>query len=527
MVGYLLVTWVAVQTVLGGVGLGSHAGEVHIGPVFRIEVPDLPIQDYCTSPYAPAWDQVLCDHLGGSAEPPAPQPGSADDGLLRLVVPAEGAALPTTPADLALDLDGSLVEVGYDPGDAPALGDDVVVVREGLRAAALRWADAPVAAGLELALRGAAVPLVGVPATPVGQLGPEGLQLDAAPEATPQPLHVWTASWWGEGWGTSASALRLPAAFVASSDVMVARASTTATLACTGAAHTAQLDTACPAAWALYDGLAPGIDIAAELQDARVDLAPASAAAHAEGGGTTASVGQGFGLAKVAQDEASGVSEAMPPPDSAPARPGATSGTSATAIPAESVASRAKAGSDAGPAIPLALAGLALLAPAWALYRRILPKRALDHPSRAAIVAHVQAAPGVRTCDVAKALGLAAETMNHHVRTLEDFGLLEQRAYGGRRCLFLVGQADRHEKPLLAAAAGPSARVLQAVHANPGVTQTALAEQLGLAISTVKWHLDRLAEVGAVTVQHEGRVKRVAPAAPLAPSAMAEAAALA
>jgi predicted transcriptional regulator len=82
---------------------------------------------------------------------------------------------------------------------------------------------------------------------------------------------------------------------------------------------------------------------------------------------------------------------------------------------------------------------------------------------------------------------------------LQDAGLVVKRQAPGYTCYFPKGKVDRH---LMGAA--PSLRsdgsraILQAVAAAPGASSRDLAARLGLAPSTVSYHLKRLEAAGLV-----------------------------
>jgi predicted ArsR family transcriptional regulator len=151
--------------------------------------------------------------------------------------------------------------------------------------------------------------------------------------------------------------------------------------------------------------------------------------------------------------------------------------------------------------------GLLLAAP---LYRRLVKGRVGQHPVRERIVAIVAASPGVHEMAVARELGISHTLTQYHVRMLVEFGSVEVKRFGGRKCLFLPGGLGRTERSLLLAERGGKAgQVVDLVAAQPGIAQRELARALGIAESSVKWHLDRLERQGLLAVERGPSGKRV------------------
>jgi predicted transcriptional regulator len=164
-------------------------------------------------------------------------------------------------------------------------------------------------------------------------------------------------------------------------------------------------------------------------------------------------------------------------------------------------------------ALPLLLAALALALPFLALYRRILPSRALHHPVREDILRRVREKPGIHESLLARDMGLRHTHVQYHLRVLEESGVIETRRFGGLKCIFEMGRHSAAEKALAMSERGRSQDVLLAVSAEPGIAQRALARRLGMSESSIKWHLDRLAGSGMVTTERARGAKRAWPVA--------------
>lgn len=163
------------------------------------------------------------------------------------------------------------------------------------------------------------------------------------------------------------------------------------------------------------------------------------------------------------------------------------------------------------------LAGLALVAPFWLMYRRIRAGAVLENPQRKVIYDRVLAQPGLTPGDLRAATRLHYTTCIHHLRVLSEQGLVMVKRLGGSiRCYENHNRYGVVESRLLAAARSATARgLLREALRSPDVTPADAAERLGVARSTVKHHMDRLAAWGLLEVRPDGSNLRlrVAPAA--------------
>jgi predicted transcriptional regulator len=173
-------------------------------------------------------------------------------------------------------------------------------------------------------------------------------------------------------------------------------------------------------------------------------------------------------------------------------------------------------GSD-GVAAASLLVGAGLLAPVWALYRRVLQDRALEQPQRKAIYDLIVASPGLTAGDLRRATGLHYTSCEHHVRVLQQLGFIEARRLGGQTYCFENHQRyGALEARLLAAARSVNARaLLRAVLRHPGAAPAEVARAVGMGRSGAKRQLDKLTEWGLIEAERAGgRVQlRVAPGA--------------
>ncbi|HJQ92803.1 MAG TPA: winged helix-turn-helix transcriptional regulator, partial [Candidatus Thermoplasmatota archaeon] len=131
------------------------------------------------------------------------------------------------------------------------------------------------------------------------------------------------------------------------------------------------------------------------------------------------------------------------------------------------------------------------------LFSRIEPERVLDHPARKGLHVLVEANPGIHFQELVRRTGFGRGQLEHHLRKLEHAGLVSRVKGDSYACFFARGQVDRRvmaAAPLLRSDGGR--RVLAALQHRPGASTRDLAEQLGLAVGTVSYHVKRLREAG-------------------------------
>jgi DNA-binding MarR family transcriptional regulator len=144
------------------------------------------------------------------------------------------------------------------------------------------------------------------------------------------------------------------------------------------------------------------------------------------------------------------------------------------------------------PAIKGGVAGLGL-------FSRIDDDKLLDHPARRRIHDAIASEPGIHFQALVRKTGLVRGNVEHHLNKLVAGGLVITRKAPGYTCHFLKGSVDRHVADAAPALRSEGSRaVLQAIAANPGATGRDIAASLGIAPSTVSYHLRRLEEAGLV-----------------------------
>ena len=134
--------------------------------------------------------------------------------------------------------------------------------------------------------------------------------------------------------------------------------------------------------------------------------------------------------------------------------------------------------------------------------------------TRERIREHVAANPGIHFNELTRTLDLAPGQVQYHLkRLLEDESVVTDEIRG-RTHLYPPGYDD-WERSALAVFRRETARDLLAYLLEVGeTTPAALADELGVARSTVEWHLDNLTDDDLVRKRREGNRVYLEPARP-------------
>jgi predicted transcriptional regulator len=166
------------------------------------------------------------------------------------------------------------------------------------------------------------------------------------------------------------------------------------------------------------------------------------------------------------------------------------------------------------------LARAATAAASWALLlgrRPLGPERVLESPVRQKLYASIRARPGQTLMELRRSLGMGWGNLYHHVRRLQDAGLVET-TQAGRRCLaFARGSqaAQLHQRAALLR--GATARWIAAyVLAHPGCDFKDILVAAPVEQRTVYYHVQRLQEARLIRAGSGSRYFDLRPADDLA-----------
>ncbi len=131
-----------------------------------------------------------------------------------------------------------------------------------------------------------------------------------------------------------------------------------------------------------------------------------------------------------------------------------------------------------------------------ALYSRIKGKNLLENPVRKSIFDTVQEEPGINFTGLMEALEIKNGVLDYHLKRLEKEGLIRSKKLGMYRCYY---PANYDVPP------GLQEQIIHLVQGSPGISQSAIAEQLGVSRQMVSYHLSQLEESGIMWVERTKR----------------------
>ena len=124
--------------------------------------------------------------------------------------------------------------------------------------------------------------------------------------------------------------------------------------------------------------------------------------------------------------------------------------------------------------------------------------------ARGRIVERVRADPGVHFNALVRGLDMAPGQVQYHLRRLLGDRLVAEDCYG--RTHYYPPSFDAWERRALALLRRETSADVVSVLLESGETPaTEVAERVGIARSTLSWHLDRLVDVGLVTERRDPR----------------------
>ncbi|MHB9287075.1 winged helix-turn-helix transcriptional regulator [Halobacteriales archaeon Cl-PHB] len=129
-----------------------------------------------------------------------------------------------------------------------------------------------------------------------------------------------------------------------------------------------------------------------------------------------------------------------------------------------------------------------------------------DLESRRAIYAAVDETPGVHFRALLERLEYAQGTLQYHLRTLADEGLVEVADDGQYTRYYPAGEFDDADQVVMNALRRTySRRIIAHLLAGGPLTTSELSDRIEKAPSTVSWHLSKLHEAGLVEKERAGQ----------------------
>ena len=132
-----------------------------------------------------------------------------------------------------------------------------------------------------------------------------------------------------------------------------------------------------------------------------------------------------------------------------------------------------------------------------------------DESAESRILEFIEAHPGAHLREIKRELNLAMGTVQYHLYNLEREGRIVSRRSGLRKRFYPSTLFGEGQRAILDVLSQETERdILLYVLENPGSTQKAVTEYLGISPGTVNWHIKRLCAAGLIEVMREGHLVR-------------------
>ncbi len=133
--------------------------------------------------------------------------------------------------------------------------------------------------------------------------------------------------------------------------------------------------------------------------------------------------------------------------------------------------------------------------------RRVL----LRQPTRRRVFDAIQAKPGTHARAISREVCLALGSVEHHVRQLEKHGVVFAYQCGRRRTLFVAGDVDPRDAPVIHGLRNPAWADLLAVLLDAEWSVSEVARELDVPATSVSYHLRRMRDAGLLQCLRMGR----------------------
>lgn len=153
----------------------------------------------------------------------------------------------------------------------------------------------------------------------------------------------------------------------------------------------------------------------------------------------------------------------------------------------------------------LALYGAAAQLASMVRQRKTKPQNLGDHPSRRRMIRFVETHPGAQLTDICEDLEINRGTATHHMRLLEDSGIVEGLVGANRHHFFPPGMADETKRRMALLRAGRVLEVATTIIDKPGIIQKDINDVVPLSPTTLRAYLAELEAEGLITVNQQWR----------------------
>jgi DNA-binding MarR family transcriptional regulator len=150
-------------------------------------------------------------------------------------------------------------------------------------------------------------------------------------------------------------------------------------------------------------------------------------------------------------------------------------------------------------------------------FSRMEKDEVLEHTKRDELYRFIKQNPGQSFSDLRRELALSNGTLVHHLRILEGQEYLKGVRDGFRTRFYVRGPKIVMDSYLTRT----QIQLVEAISANPGLTQKELSQLLGLPRESISYHAKQLAAKGRLAIKQQGKWRRYWPNAPTPSAASA------
>jgi predicted transcriptional regulator len=136
------------------------------------------------------------------------------------------------------------------------------------------------------------------------------------------------------------------------------------------------------------------------------------------------------------------------------------------------------------------------------LYTRLNREALLDNFTRGRIFEHIRMNPGQHYRAIRTYLGLSNGSLAYHLKVLEKEDYIQSRTDGMCKRFYPLGMKIAANQPN-----NIQELILENIYEQPFITQKQLAEDIGVDISTINYHVNIMAGAGVIKAEKFGRTK--------------------
>jgi DNA-binding MarR family transcriptional regulator len=136
------------------------------------------------------------------------------------------------------------------------------------------------------------------------------------------------------------------------------------------------------------------------------------------------------------------------------------------------------------------------------LYTRLNKSEVLDNFTRGRIYEHIRKNPGEHFSALKKILDINNGSLSYHLSVLEKEDYIQSRTDGFCKRFYPVGMKISKDQPT-----NIQELILQMISDYPAITQKRLANEIGVDVSTVNYHINMMTGAGIIASEKKGKTK--------------------